>query len=315
MPCPICNSAVNPRGPARSPDGREGYFVNCERCGPYYLSEEAMADMNGWHRRDEEKIARIGHAVRRMARPGRHPFLMNDALERLVNEPLPSVFEQADNLIRWLGENATGPGESVTITPASHQFIVGAKRTSGVDFLLEHLLDTGLLKGDRVMGGANAELSFAGWEHFDRIQRGAVDSHKAFMAMQYGDDRLDGVVRDVFAPAVAQTGFQLVRLDDQPKAGLIDDRLRVEIRACRFLIADLSHGNKGAYWEAGFAEGLGKPVIYTCERKVFEEEQSHFDTNHHLTVMWDVDDLQPAAELLKAAIRATLPAEAKLTDE
>ena len=55
-----------------------------------------------------------------------------------------------------------------------------------------------------------------------------------------------------------------------PKAGLIDDRLRVEIRTSRFLIADLTHENAGAYWEAGFAEGLGKPVIYTCEKSKFD---------------------------------------------
>ena len=36
------------------------------------------------------------------------------------------------------------------------------------------------------------------------------------------------------------------------------------------MISDLSHGNYGAYWEAGFAEGLGKAVIYTCERTIFE---------------------------------------------
>ena len=40
----------------------------------------------------------------------------------------------------------------------------------------------------------------------------------------------------------------------------VDAVIEHEIRACRFLIADLSDDNAGAYWEAGFAEGLGKPV-------------------------------------------------------
>ena len=70
-------------------------------------------------------------------------------------------------------------------------------------------------------------------------------------------------------PAVASAGFDLVRLDEDPQAGSIDERLRVEIRKSRFLVADLTHGNPGAYWEAGFAEGLGKPVIYTCEKDDF----------------------------------------------
>ena len=41
--------------------------------------------------------------------------------------------------------------------------------------------------------------------------------------------------------------------------------MRVQIRASRFVICDLTHGNRGAYWEAGFAEGIGRPVIFVCE--------------------------------------------------
>ena len=56
-------------------------------------------------------------------------------------------------------------------------------------------------------------------------------------------------------------------------------------------------------------------MIYTCERGKFEQARPHFDTNHHLTVIWDADNPQAAAMHLKATIRATLPDEAKLADE
>jgi nucleoside 2-deoxyribosyltransferase len=88
----------------------------------------------------------------------------------------------------------------------------------------------------------------------------------------------------------------------------------VEIRTSRFLISDLTHENAGAYWEAGFAEGLGKPVIYTCEKSEFEMHKTHFDTNHHLTVIWEMDDPEAVVEKLKATIRATLLGGAKLID-
>jgi hypothetical protein len=64
--------------------------------------------------------------------------------------------------------------------------------------------------------------------------------------------------------------------------------------------------NLGAYWAAGYAEGLGKPVIYTCEESKFPGA-SHFDTNHHQHVLWTENNLTPAVTLLKAAIRATVP--------
>jgi nucleoside 2-deoxyribosyltransferase len=100
-------------------------------------------------------------------------------------------------------------------------------------------------------------------------------------------------------------------------AGLIDDQLRVALRTSRFVIADLTYGSRGAYWEAGFAEGLGRPVIYTCREKEWNDangEAPHFDTNHLRTIVWRRDKLDEAATNLKATIRATLPAEAIMTD-
>jgi nucleoside 2-deoxyribosyltransferase len=135
------------------------------------------------------------------------------------------------------------------------------------------------------------------------------------MAMKFGDPVLEQFLSNVFKPAARLAGFDLFKLDDVPKAGLIDDQLRVEIQSSDFLVADLTHDNLGAYWEAGYAEGLGKPAIYTCERSKFEETKTHFDTNHHLTIVWDVATPDVAASALKATIRATLPHLARQTDE
>jgi hypothetical protein len=44
---------------------------------------------------------------------------------------------------------------------------------------------------------------------------------------------LDQIVADHFGPTVLKTGFELKRLDQRQPAGLIDDQLRVRIRACR----------------------------------------------------------------------------------
>jgi hypothetical protein len=61
-------------------------------------------------------------------------------------------------------------------------------------------------------------------------------------------------------------------------------------------------------------EGLGRRVIYTCNKNYFQNQGTHFDTNHCHTILWDEQDLREAAEKLKATIRATLPAETKLSD-
>jgi hypothetical protein len=154
----------------------------------------------------------------------------------------------------------------------------------------------------------------AGWQRYEALKHAQVESRTAFMATQFGDQGLDRVVSVCFKPAVKAAGFELRLLTDRQPAGLIDDQLRVALRTARFVIADLTHANNGAYWEAGFAEGLGRPVIYTCRKKEWNEGKPHFDTSHLNTIIWDPKNLGDAAAHLTATIRNTLPAEAKMTD-
>ncbi len=63
------------------------------------------------------------------------------------------------------------------------------------------------------------------------------------------------------------------------------DRILARIRESRFVIADLTHNRGGVYYEAGFAEGLGIPVIYTCDADCLDpeapkEKRVHFDCQH-----------------------------------
>jgi hypothetical protein len=113
-------------------------------------------------------------------------------------------------------------------------------------------------------------LTFEGWQRYEELKHKMVESRKAFMAMKFGDGELDRVVDECFKPAVVRTGFELRILTEAQPAGLIDDQMRVALRTSRFVIADLTHCNNGAYWEAGFAEGLGRPVIYTCRKSEWE---------------------------------------------
>ena len=61
-------------------------------------------------------------------------------------------------------------------------------------------------------------------------------NEKWFMAMNTGRKEVDWIYENYFKNAVRATGFDLYCLDEAPKAGLIDDKLRVEITTSRFLI-------------------------------------------------------------------------------
>lgn len=251
----------------------------------------------------------LSYAISRTRPQGRDTPLFNifDCQRIVKTGFLPSPQEQAENLIRWLGDNLGGPGEGTIIAFPEQGALIGARSEEGFLFIVQGLIAAGLVQGQLFTGGnSQVDLTFDGWSRYEQLRRGTPTGRKAFMAMEYDDLVLDRIVNDHFRPAVEATGFVLRRLDDEPRAGLIDDRLRVEIQSARFLIVDLTHRNPGAYWEAGYAEGLGKPVIYTCDAAKFEDA-SHFDTNHHLHVLWKPDAIALAVTQLKTTIRATIP--------
>ena len=64
-----------------------------------------------------------------------------------------------------------------------------------------------------------------------------------------------------------------------------------------------SINNNGAYYEAGYAAGLGKEVIHICNDIKFREE-GHFDIKQKSAVLWKTED--EIAELLFKRIEATI---------
>ena len=54
-------------------------------------------------------------------------------------------------------------------------------------------------------------------------------------------------------------------------------------------MADFTHGNSGArgsvYYEAGFAQGLKIPVIFTCRKNAIK--RIHFDTRQYNHIVWE----------------------------
>ena len=153
----------------------------------------------------------------------------------------------------------------------------------------------------------NIDLSLDGWKQYEAEKRGRFAGNYDFLAMQFSDPNLEVFVQGVVKPTVKdRIGYDLVDMRDIGRAGVIDNIMRVRIRDAKFVIVDLTHDNNGAYWEAGYAEGLGKPVIYICERENFEKKKTHFDTNHCTTIPWCRDDPDDFRKELVATLRRSL---------
>ena len=247
---------------------------------------------------------------------------------------------QAMNLIRYIGDEVSKAGELIkfrilgTISEAlseafyedfprqdevspssgSIQSIIGAPTGDFAIQLVKELEDQGILRiesaSDMPGGGTDffgVNLSLDGWERYEAEKRGQFEGNYGFIAMQFGDPELDPFVKEVVKPAVKEgVGYDLVDMRDVGRAGVIDNIMRTQIRDAAFVIVDLTHDNSGAYWEAGYAEGLGKPVLYICEKTKFDEQKPHFDTNHCTTVLWSRNDDGGFRQELIATLRRSL---------
>ena len=308
--CPICDFKAT----IHKMDDDGPLQILCDRCGEFIISKEAVNFYKDNKQNDWQ--SKLSFWIRN--HQGGNIKIDIKMLRDLPNRiKLPHPFEQVNNFLLWLGTKlGDNYGDEIELDFEILTSIIGSKTIGDVEFVLEHLKNEKLIHIESASGNWSSGLTFKGWEKFDELNKPTRKTKAAFMAMKYGEQELEGIFNNDIAKAVKETGFEIELLRSVLKAGSIDDQLRLQIRRSKFLIADLTHINEGAYWEAGYAEGLGKPVIYFCKRSIFQnaETKPHFDTNHLTTVLWEKETIEDDMNNLKAIIRNTFPTEALMED-
>jgi len=117
------------------------------------------------------------------------------------------------------------------------------------------------------------------------------------------DDSMNEAFEFGISKAVTDCGFPApIRIDRKEHNNQITDEIMAAIRDAELVIADFSGNRGGVYYEAGFARGLGRPVIYSCQESDFKD--LHFDTRLINHIKWsDPADLRgKLANRIKATI-------------
>jgi len=294
--CVLCESQVEQQ---MRPD-RLMYQVNCRTCGTYMISVQLLLAWNGLEERKQKHL--LSAKTREASDAGKPITLMTDNLSILL-ESIPRLATPLDNMDRFV----------LLLSKRQQRADVGVKLDATTDYPLvfahdgdesNYLLQT-LMAQDLVTipyGGERLLLTPKGWERALELQRTQRDSNQAFVAMWFTKE-LGGVWEEGFRPALKSTGFDPYRVDRDQFNDKIDDHIVAEIRRSGLLVADFTGHRAGVYFEAGFATGLGIPVIYTCRETDIKEVQ--FDTRQYNHIVWTT-----AADLksnLALRIAATLP--------
>lgn len=141
-----------------------------------------------------------------------------------------------------------------------------------------------------------------GYKRIDELQTNETHTSKnVFVAMSFADDMKE--VRESIKAAITENGYIPRIMDEIEHNHQIVPEMLYEIRQAKFVIAELTGHNNGAYFEAGYALGCGKEVIQLCSKERFGTD-GHFDVKQINTILWD--NTEDLAERLSARIKATI---------
>ena len=222
------------------------------------------------------------------------PKIQTNVLDLIKSRrPLP-IMTRVTAALRALGLHITQLGDYVNIgnitDPDTLRFLAETESLSSMELmeLLRMLQETGFVDANFFLGGNGSfRPSARGWQELETLNRIRSDSSQAFVAMWFNDTTEDAYVKGI-VPALTISGYRPVRIDKKEHNNKIDDEIIAEIRRSRFLVADFTCEPKnvrgGVYYEAGFAQGIGIPVIWTCKDTSINE--LHFDTRQYAHIVW-----------------------------
>jgi len=293
--CKFCNKQVQKQ---HSPQV-DGFYIACPLCGYYIITGSAYEDrFDGVSAEDMQLFS--GYIRNNSTR--KTPFQINTGtmqeIPRLVERfKNLSVDERIDQIVRYLVEKTKKIGNPVSVEDIYNIFYL--KDLGEFNTLLDWMIKLGLIKWHGT--ARNVIVGIDGWRRYNKLKEINVRSKKAFVAMSFAPE-LDDVFLKAIDPACKECGFEAIKISLVEHNEKVCDKIIADIKESRFLIADFTGQRQSVYFEAGFAQGLGLKVIWTC--KETDAENLHFDTRQYNHILWkDPEDLK---KRLASRIKATI---------
>jgi len=299
-----------------------GWVVVSDRAGQFIAPNGLREYLRAW---PEAAKARLTSWINDQNRAGSpFPRLTPDVVQN-VYEAKPKRFrDKVDQFFGYLRHVNYRPGDyilpsqirtSADNLPIEHAMMRWTEATGEREW--RGLLDTFIAEG-LVEDKLGLRLTGKGLSRMDELDAAGAVSDQVFVAMWFGADMND-VFEQGIGPAVQDVGYRPFRIDKKEHANKIDDEIVAEIRRSRFVVADFTCGvvsdngksvgipRGGVYYEAGFAQGLGMPVIWTVRED--QIDLVHFDTRQFNHIAWkDADDLRIRLTRRIAAVIGERPA-------
>lgn len=278
--CPLCD------GPGCHFEGFWGFTnVDCPRCGKYQL-DDSYGEA-GLPRLSARERAVLAILARRRTDTDPSTLLQiawTSAPELISSYRQPDVARRRQRLLEHFAQESKDAGDHVSFDAEALVARLECTSADAVTFLLETLEASGLVKRN---DQARVVVTADGWQAVSLGGTGV--SGTCFIAMSFAEEH--NPVRDAIERAVVRAQLNPLRVDRVEHNGNINEFILTKIREAEVMVADFTDHRAGVYYEAGFAFGLGRQVVYTCRKDHFEK--THFDTRAINHIVWDsLDELE-----------------------
>jgi hypothetical protein len=283
--CPLCNT-FGVRAP--NPHTRQVEF-QCDTCGPFRIGVPSPFDLL-FTRFSQSQRMRVANWVFDQNRLGSHPLLTDAVLHDVATTPVPRMQTRLNSYLRVAVELAEFvAGRTFNAYHPRLQVATCCLSDAELEPFIEYWERSGAIS-TRTGAIGQGHLTADGLLIFEEQNLAAGVSRQAFVAMWFNPEVADAYLHGI-ASAVTSAGYEPLRIDQVHHEGRIDDRIVAEIRRSKFVVADFTGHRGGVYYEAGFAHGLGLPVIFCCRQDALKD--LHFDVRQYNTIDWiNPDDLR-----------------------
>ena len=302
-----------------SDNGRSLWVDSARTAGLYHITRNVERNIR--HREqfselDNKKKALITTWLIDQRKQGtEQPDITTGIVQRAVSGELRplTLREKADRVLIELIRRTEFFGESVSIPNlVNEESVLAYTETTEPEEIgefIQYLKKIGYV--DMQPQSTNiCAVTVEGHERVADLENTNLASKQIFVAMWF-DESINCLYDEAIKSAIEQAGYVPCRVDRplrEDKSAFemkVCDRIEVEVRRSRMLVADFTHGDSGArggvYFEAGLARGLGIPVIWTCSEEMFGK--LHFDTRQYPHIGWQWSKLEKFKQELSDRIQ------------
>jgi hypothetical protein len=294
--CPLCNLIAN------SVHSTDGDHVKCANCGEFNVVRTLLR--TAFAAKDKKDLLPYLSAHTRQATEREETITLDTANWKnyaLLHQNTP-VSRKLIKLLELTAERSKPAGSPVRFSHTDAP-LVDAKNENELAYLLEQLDRMGYLESVKSVDRGIYILAAKGWEKLEATSF-AGKPGKCFVAMSFDDSLDQAYERGIKLAIEVDCKMEAINLKHVLHNEKICDKIIAEILTSQFLVADVTRASQNVYFEAGFAMGLGRPVIWTCHAGTFDQDV-RFDTRQYGHIPWkSADDLRLQ---LTNKIRATIP--------